>query len=276
MALESLAELIRFGPDAYGVRYENHVAAFFTGLDGVILVDPCGQHNPRVPFVIKEAIRSLTEQPVKYVVYSHWGADHGMGGAAFADTAQFVGHRNTVGKIKAAKDPHSPPPTVIVDKQMTLELGSNKLDLHFADFSEQDDYLVVHHPASRLIMTIDYVQPKNVPFRMLLGNPDKIIERLQWIHDKLDFDVLVSGHTAPQVTGTKQDVLEARQYLLDLSTAVDRARSAGKADASAEMKAAVEAELKPKYGSWRRFDTMLAENVEGLIGWRAGKNLRFN
>src|SRR2546425_1710803 len=71
MPTESLAELIRFAPDAYGFRWANHVALFIVTDAGVLLVDANGQVNPRTPSLIKEAIRSVTPQPVKYVVYSH-------------------------------------------------------------------------------------------------------------------------------------------------------------------------------------------------------------
>jgi len=97
--MESLAELVRFAPDVYGFRYLNYVAMFIVTRDGVILADPIGQGNPRTPTMIKEAIRSVTEQPVKYVVYSHSAADHATGGVVFADTAQFVGHRRTADEM---------------------------------------------------------------------------------------------------------------------------------------------------------------------------------
>ena len=99
--MESLAELVQFKPDTYGVRWNRHLALFITTDEGVILVDPIGQNNPKAPLLVKECIAQVTAQPVKYVIYSHWGADHGMGGDAFADTATFVGHVNTVERIKA-------------------------------------------------------------------------------------------------------------------------------------------------------------------------------
>ncbi len=269
MATESLAELARFAPDVYGFRYENHVALFIVTDEGVILADPIGQHNPRTPSMLKEAIRTVTDQPVKYVLYSHWGADHGMGGAVFADTARFVGHRNTVDKIAAANDPNSPVPDTTFDKELALELGGKRIDLYAADLSAKDDYFILHYPASRVVMTVDYVQPRNLPFRTLLGHPDQIVPRLQWIHDNLDFDVLVSGHASPSMTGSKVDVLEQRQYYLDLSDALAKAKAAGHADNSPEMLAAVRATLEPKYGAWRRFDEMLALNIEGMLRWRA-------
>src|SRR5262245_4290518 len=270
MAHESLAELVRFAPDVYGVRWVNHVALFVVTNAGVVLVDANGQVNPGTPSLIKEAIRSVTAQPVRYVVYSHSAFDHSTGGAAFADTAQFVAHRNAVDRIKAAKDPTTPPPDIAFDKAMTLELGGRSLDLHPADLSPTDDYIVVHDRVGRVAMFVDLVQPRNIPFRTLLGHPDRIVERLQWIEDTLDFDVIVSGHATPQMSGTKQDVVEQRRYYDDLTNAIATARATGLADGSAAMVTLVRSLLQPRYGAWRRFDEFLALNVEGMIAWRAG------
>jgi hypothetical protein len=120
-------------------------------------------------------------------------------------------------------------------------------------------------------MFVDLMQPRNVPFRTLLGHPERIVERLQWLEDKLDFDVIVSGHATPQMSGTKHDVAEQRGYYRDLSDAIATARAAGLADGSAEMTTLVGAILHPKYGAWRRFDEFLALNIRGMIAWRAGQ-----
>jgi Metallo-beta-lactamase superfamily len=271
MSIESIAELVRFAPDVYGFRYLNYVAMFLATDDGVILVDPIGQGNPRTPSMIKEAVRSVTEQPVKYVVYSHSAADHATGGAVFADTAQFVGHSRTAERLAAANDPTTPVPQITFDRELSVELAGKRLDLYSADLSVADDYLIIHAPGSKVLMTVDYVQPRNVPFRGLLGHPDWTVPRLQWIYDNLDFDVLVSGHASPQMVGTREDVLEQRQYYLDLSDTIDAAREGGLADSSAEMTEAVRASLQPRYGSWRRFDEFVPLNVDGMIRWRAGE-----
>ena len=272
MATESLAELVRFAPDVYGFRSVNHVALFIVTTAGVILVDPIGQVNRHTPAMIKEAIRAVTAEPVRYVVYSHSAFDHSTGGSVFADTARFVGHKNAVRPIKAANDPTTPAPDITFDAKTTLELGGRRVDLYPADLSPTDDYIVVHDPASRLAMFVDLVQPRNVPFRTLLGHPDRIDERLRWIEEKLDFDVIVSGHAAPQMTGGKQDVVEQRRYYEDLAGAIATARAANLGDASPEMTTLVRSILSPRYGAWRRFDEFLALNVEGMIAWRAGKS----
>ena len=270
-ALESLAELVRFAPDVYGFRWVNHVAMFIVTDAGVVLVDANGQVNPRTPHLIKEAIRSVTAQPVRYFVYSHSAFDHSTGGAVFADTAKFVGHRNTVEPIKAAKDPTTPVPGIVFDAKTTLELGGRRVDLYPADLSATDDYIVVHDPQSRVAMFVDLMQPRNVPFRTLLGHPDRIVERLRWLEDTLQFDVIVSGHATPQMSGTKQDVAEQRRYYGDLTGAIATARAAGLADGSPEMVTLVRSVLHPKYGAWRRFDEFVKLNVEGMIAWRADK-----
>jgi glyoxylase-like metal-dependent hydrolase (beta-lactamase superfamily II) len=271
---DSLMELVRLADDAYLFRSQNHVAFFITTPEGVILCDPIGQTNKRTPFVLREAIRAVSDQPVRYVVYSHWGADHGEGGAAFADTAQFVGHRETVAKIEAANDPASPPPTMMIDTPTALELGGKRLDLIPAELSDTDDYLVIHYPPAKVAMFVDLVQPKSAQFRDLLGHPDRIIERFEWIDRNLDFDVILSGHAQPHMLPTREDLREGREYLIDLSDSIEQARKAGHADASPEMVAAARAIMEPKYGTWRRFDQFFGNNVEGMIGWRAGQNLR--
>src|SRR5262249_25494253 len=155
--------------------------------------------------------------------------------AAFADTARFVGHVNTVEPIRAAKDPTTPVPDIVFDKPTTLELGGRRIHLYPADLSPTDDYIVVHDPVGRVAMFVDVVQPRNVPFRTLLGHPERIVERLQWLESTLDFDVIVSGHATPLMSGTKQDVAEQRGYYRDLADAIATARAAGPADGSPEM-----------------------------------------
>lgn len=273
MPTESIAELVQFTPGVYGLRWLQHVAVFWVTGDGVILVDPCGDVNRRTPEVLKQAIRAVTDEPVKYVVYSHWGADHGIGGAVFADTAAFVAHANAVARMQATNDPASPMPSMTFDTLTTITLGDTTLDLHPANLQPTDDYLVIHDAARRVAMLVDIVQPKSAPYRLLLGHPDEVVRCLAWLRDDLDFDMLLSGHTTPRMWATKEDVAEQHQYYLDLSDAIEAARAAGAPDNSPAMVEAVQARLAPAYGEWRRFPD-LALNIEGMIGWRAGRNLR--
>lgn len=272
--MESLAELVQFKPDTYGVRWNRHLAIFITTDDGVILIDPIGQFNPRAPLLVKECIAQITPQAVKYLVYSHWGGDHGMGAEAFADTATFVGHANIVERIKAATDPRSPVPTMMLDEPTSITLGGTKVDLYPMDLCPGDDYIAIHHPAQQFAMIVDEAQSRTIPYGKLHGAPAKVAERLKWAADTLDFDTLIAGHTGPTWSGTKDDIAEACQYYADLDAAVEAARQAGHADLSPELTVATKVALEPKYGTWSRFEQMIADNIEGSIRWNRGEVLR--
>src|SRR5262249_27572958 len=157
------------------------------------------------------------------------------------------------------------------DKQTSLELGGRRVDLYPADLSATDDYIVVHDRTSRVAMFVDLMQPKNVPFRTLLGHPDRIVERLEWLEPTPEFGVIGAGHATQQMSGTKAAVAEQRGYYGDLTDAIATARAAGLPDGSPTMTTLVRSLLHPRYGAWRRFDEFLPLNIEGMIAWRAGK-----
>jgi glyoxylase-like metal-dependent hydrolase (beta-lactamase superfamily II) len=231
---------------------------FFVSSDGVCVVDPSGHATPGMPRLLDATIKLITDQPVKYVVYSHWGADHGRGGRVFAETAEFVAHRNAAPKVVAENDPNSPVPGIIVDKPAQLTLGDTSVHLYPTEFSDDDDYLIVYEPKSKVVLTVDFVQSKTVPFRRLFGIPKRVVDRLQWLDETLDFDAVVSGHALSSVSATRDDVREQRQYYLDLGDAITRAK--GDPDAARAL-------LEPKYGSWRRFEQMVDDNIQGYLSW---------
>jgi hypothetical protein len=264
---QSMAEFVRVKPDVYAFRFLNHVSMFVVGNDGVLVVDPIGQANPRAPAVLKEAIRSVTDQPVRWLVYSHWGADHGMGGAAFADTATFISHENAAPKIEGAHDPTSPAPTSTVEDRSDLDLGGKTVELHSRCLSDEDDYLVAFEPSSKVLMVVDNARVRALPFGMLPAAPlERVAERLQWLLDTFDFDVLIWGHGGgPTLLGTREDLRQHRQYYLDLVSAVEKARAAGAADGSEAMTELVRSELAPTYGAWQNFPNGLAANIAGVL-----------
>jgi glyoxylase-like metal-dependent hydrolase (beta-lactamase superfamily II) len=263
------SELVRVKPDVYAFRFQNHVSMFIPTDAGVIVVDPIGQSNARAPYVLKEAIRSVTEQPVRWLLYSHWGADHGMGGAAFRDTATFMSHRNAAPKIVAANDPNSPAPDVTFDGGIPFDFGGKHLELQHTALSAQDDYFTVWYPAQKVLMVVDQVRIKSLPFGDLQGAPpERMAEHIQYLLDRYDFDTLLWGHGAmPIMVGTRQDVADHRQFYLDLMDAVRAARTAGHPDNSEAMLTAVRTALAPKYSTWANFPNGLTGNVAGVIRW---------
>lgn len=70
------------------------------GDDGVLVVDAC--YLPSRARADIALIRSVTPQPVRYLVYTHWHFDHNNGASAYTETfpdVQIVAERETAGWI---------------------------------------------------------------------------------------------------------------------------------------------------------------------------------
>jgi hypothetical protein len=267
---QSVAELTRVREDVYAFRYLGHVALFVPTDDGVVLVDPIGGGgNPQAPVALKGAIASITDQPVRWMIYSHSSADHATGGAVFADTATFISSALAKSRIEARNDPTTPVPTVTVDQAMPLDVGGKHFELHPSATTPQDDYLIFAYPAQKLIMTVDQGRVRTIAFGQLQGaSPERMVEWLDWVDKTFDFDTYLSGHgPAANTMGHRQDLADHRQYYIDLMAAVKDAQSAGLANDSEEMVNAVRTALQPKYGTWNSFQNGLAGNITGVLRW---------
>jgi glyoxylase-like metal-dependent hydrolase (beta-lactamase superfamily II) len=257
-------EIMPFGDDTYAFVSGGYVSLFIVTDEGVIATDPSSQFDPERADRYAAAIAGVTDQPVRYLIYSHDHADHATGGAVFADTATFVSHRNAVAKIAALNDPNTPVPTIAFDDYMSLELGGTTIELYYAGRNHSDNNIVLLHPDQRLLFAVDFIPVNSVLFQTLPdAYVDEWIDSLRWIEENLEFDTLVPGH--PPLPGTKENVTLVRGYIEDLIAAVQAAQAAGLADNSPEMVEAVRAELEPEYGDWANFAEWMPMNVEGLL-----------
>ena len=58
----------------YVFRYGGHQSIFIVTPQGVIATDPISYLRPAKPYI--DAIKAVTDKPIKYVVYSHHHYDH--------------------------------------------------------------------------------------------------------------------------------------------------------------------------------------------------------
>src|ERR1700756_3295568 len=78
--------------NVYIFRYGGHQSMFVVTSQGVIATDPISYLRPAKPYI--DAIKAVTDKPIKYVIYSHHHYDHIAGGQPFKDLgAIFVAHR---------------------------------------------------------------------------------------------------------------------------------------------------------------------------------------
>ena len=97
----------------YRAQNNNHYTVFLVTPEGVIMSDPINRDFGRW---LKSEIASRFKVPVRYVLYTHRDWDHASGGVVFADTAEFVGHRNMLAALAPpAGNPPLTPDAVKMD-----------------------------------------------------------------------------------------------------------------------------------------------------------------
>ena len=246
-------EITKLADDVYLFRHQFHQAIFVTTPAGVIVTDPI---SAEAASWLKVEIKKLTDQPVRYVVYSHHHSDHITGGILVADQATFVSHAAARAPIVDAADSTTPVPSLTFTDRLFIDLGGKHVELIYTGKNHSDNSLVVLLPQHRLLFAVDFIPVDTVAYRTMRSDfPDDWIESLKRV-EQLDFDILVPGHGK---IGRKEHVRLFRGYLEDLRAAViDQIKKGASLE---ETKKAVRL---PKYEKWGRYDDWFPENVEGM------------
>ncbi|HJU06159.1 MAG TPA: MBL fold metallo-hydrolase, partial [Nitrospiraceae bacterium] len=207
-------EITKLAENVYLFRHRFHQAIFVTTPQGVIVTDPI---SPDAASWLKTEIKKLTDQPVRYVIYSHDHADHISGGSVFADTALFISHQNARREILKEPREQTPAPDLTFTDRMSIDLGGKHVELIYTGKNHSDNSLVVWLPQTKLLFAVDFIPVETVAYRTMRDDyPDEWIESLKKV-EQLDFETLVPGHGK---IGRKEDVRKFRGYLEDLMAAV--------------------------------------------------------
>lgn len=246
-------EITKLAEDVYLYRHQFHQAIFLTTPKGVIVTDPI---SLEAATWLKSEIKKLTDQPVRYVVYSHHHDDHITGGSVFAGQARFISHAAAREKILQAADPTTPVPELTFSDRMTIDLGGKRIELIYTGRNHSDNSLVVLLPQHKLLFAVDFIPVETVAYRTMQSDyPDDWIESLKRV-EQLDFEILVPGHGK---IGKKEHVRQFRGYLEDLRAAVQEQVQKG-----ASLEEAKKTVQLPKYRQWQRYADWFPENVEGM------------
>ena len=254
-------EITKLADDVYLFRHQFHQAIFITTPKGVIVTDPI---NADAAAWLNAEIKKLTDQPVRYVIYSHHHNDHITGGSVFAGQAIFVSHALARPNILEAADPTTPVPDLTFTDRLSIDLGGTQVELIYTGKNHSDNSLVMLLPQRKLLFAVDFIPVETVAYRTLKSDyPDEWIESLKKV-EQLDFEVLVPGHGK---IGRKDHVRLFRGYLEDLRAAVLEHVKQGRS--LEESKQAVRL---PKYEQWQRYADWLPENVEGMYRYLSQVN----
>lgn len=254
--------------NVYLFRYGGHQSIFIVTPQGVIATDPISYLRPATPYI--DAIKAVTDKPIKYVIYSHHHYDHIAGGKPFKDLgATFIAHRRAKERFLELKKQNALNPDVVipdqvVDDRKSITLGGTTLELIYVGRNHSDNSLVMRLPKEKLVFVVDFAPIESVQFRNIPDNasPLEYIDSLKKLAG-LDWERMIPGHPyAGGRFGTKKDIQDDVAYLEDLSTEVKKAADSGKCFDTA-MK-----EIKlPKYEKWANYEASLPGNVERFCYW---------
>lgn len=232
-------------------------AGFVVTPEGVLVVDGLG--SPALAAELIAAIRRITPQPIRYVVVTHYHADHVYGLQAFrAAGATIVAHRagqdylgseTAQARLAASRQELAPwidgdtrlvPADRWIDRDTVLELGGERFHLRHVGPSHTAEDLVVHAERAGVMFAGDLVFRGRLPF---VGQADS----RQWIAAlgrliALAPRLIVPGH-GPVSDQPAADLALTRDYLVHLRRTM--------ADAAARMEPFDEAYAR---ADWSRFE----------------------
>ena len=190
--------------------------------DGVIIVDDKFPHS--FDF-ITEQVRSVTDQPIKYVLNTHHHDDHSGSNADFMPSAEVIAHKNARANIVRNNQPGAP--RVIFADETAVFLGGAEVQMfHFGRGHTNGD-AVAYFPDLRTVHTGDlFVYGQRLDGSTLspfwdFGNGGSVLEWPATLTRllALDFDNVIPGH-GPVLTKA-----EVRIFRGKLETVIDRVRT---------------------------------------------------
>jgi glyoxylase-like metal-dependent hydrolase (beta-lactamase superfamily II) len=202
-------DLSEIGGGAYVVSSNGYDSLFLVTGDGVIVVDA----PPNIGDKIIDAISEVTNESIKYLVYSHAHKDHIGGAHVLPSGIQVIAQKDTSDFLKMANDTDRPLPTQIFGNETTITLGNATLQLAYGGPYHQNGNIFIYSPQHKVLMVVDQFSPGGTPWKHLATTPH-VPSYIQSYDQVLnyDFDVYVSGHGM----GTKEDVQLEKEYVDDL------------------------------------------------------------
>ncbi len=157
--------------------------------EGVVLVDDkFARDVENILFKVK----SVTAQPVRYVVNTHHHGDHSGGNAKLLGQAEIVMHKNA--RANVLKNSQSGASRLTYSKETSLHLGGKEIRMmHFGRAHTNGDS-VIYFPHRKVIHTGDMFI-RGAPFIDYANGGSA----LAWDHTisqvlQLDFDTVIPGH----------------------------------------------------------------------------------
>jgi len=250
----SKLSLVKLQDDLY-VIHNDYVPGNTTALitnQGVILVDDKFEidHDNIIAM-----LKTVTNQPVKYVINTHFHADH-SGGNAKMQAGGTLAVASAQARTRMVEAKMSGLPDMTIAPRGTLYLGGRSVEIFWLGRSHTDGDVVVLFPQYRVIAMGDmYTNGEGTPQLIDYAGGGSAKEWTATVENALmlDFETVIPGHGN---VVKKADLLKFRdstKRLTDLITQQVKQK---------KSKADIEATMRKEFG-WQDFHVQMA--LDGLI-----------
>ena len=185
--------------------------------DGVILVDDRFDENYAQ---VMAAVKSVTSEPIKYVVNTHHHGDHTGGNAKLlAASVQIAAHANARKHMVDTQMPGLP--QIVFNKEASIFLGNKEVRMLYFGRGHTDGDITVYIPARKTVHLGDLMAGTRGVTNPVMdytsgGGIGEWPETLDGTL-KLDIDHVVPGHGTP---GVKADLLAHRNKVAKIRSRV--------------------------------------------------------
>jgi glyoxylase-like metal-dependent hydrolase (beta-lactamase superfamily II) len=220
--------LIKVANDLYVIDGggAGNVAVYITN-EGVIMVDDkFEQHFDEIMANVKK----VTNQPVKYILSTHYHADHSGGNTRFSSLAEIISTRNAHDGIVQHKQSNAPdnmiPARVTFTEETDLFLGGKEVRAKYYGRGHTNGDAFVYFPALKVLHTGDMFTSAT-PLIDYPGGGSLVewTKTLDAAMKGLDFDTVIPGHGP---VSKKADLLTYRNKAADMRTRVQALVRQGK------------------------------------------------
>lgn len=182
--------------DLYEIEGDGgNVAAYVTN-EGVILIDDKFEQDFDN---IMAKVKSVTNEPVKYVLTTHHHSDHSGGNGKFlAASAEIIStlnaHKNIVEHKQSNAPPNMVPARVTFTDESDVFLGGKEVRAKYFGRGHTNGDAVIYFPALRTVHTGD-LMAGTTPLIDYPGG-GSLVEWTKTLDEvlKLDFDTVIPGH----------------------------------------------------------------------------------
>ena len=189
-------------------------SGFVVGTDAVLVID--SQFNGQMGRQVLEAVRRVTDKPIRYLVNTNAFGDHTLGNYIFPAATQIVANRRTLEALKKTtageiRQRMAPTvgndlsvfdgvelrlPDVAFDEEWSVDLGGRRVEARFFGQGMSPNDTVVYVPGARVVWTGNLIfGAGTIPWAQA-GGIAAYRQTLDRLSKTLDVATIVPGHGA--------------------------------------------------------------------------------